>query len=171
MDRNWPAARQDAWLRTLNYATLADISAHEVAPGITLIVCSCAARRKVRRIWVGLNPFPQPSSGQDGWAHYAEQMVSDEGFRADDPRYRLAMLAEALNRICRLIAGIRLHSGQWSIDQAAQLFERGPPARRRGAAEAEARCLRPTYGGYVLGKMAALKLDDCTGDGPRVHVA
>ncbi len=44
------------------------------------------------------NPFPQPSSGQDGWAHYAEQMMLDQGFRADDPTYggyflgKLAML-------------------------------------------------------------------------------
>jgi len=32
-----------------------------------------------------LNPFPQPSSGQDGWAHYAEQMILDEGFHAEKP--------------------------------------------------------------------------------------
>ena len=53
---------------------------------------------KIRRIWIGLNPFPQPSSGQDGWAHYAEQLISDEGFMRDDPRYRLAQTSEALTR-------------------------------------------------------------------------
>ncbi len=160
VDSQWPAARQDAWLRTLNYATLADISAHEVAPGH--YVHSLYMRGtpgKVRRIWVGLNPFPQPSSGQDGWAHSAEQMVSDEGFRADDPRYRLAMLAESLNRVCRLLAGIHLHSGEWTLDEATALFEReahlSPEAARR---EAVRGTYDPTYGGYTLGKMAALKL-------------
>ncbi|HMF96051.1 MAG TPA: DUF885 family protein, partial [Vicinamibacterales bacterium] len=104
----WPPERQDLWLQKFNYATLADISAHEVAPGH--YVHSLFMRRtpgKIRRIWIGLNPFPQPSSGQDGWAHYAEQMISDQGFKRDDPRYRLAETSEALTRICRLIAGLR----------------------------------------------------------------
>jgi len=157
---DWPAERQNLWLQKFNYATLADISAHEVAPGH--YVHSLFMRRtpgKIRRIWIGLNPFPQPSSGQDGWAHYAEQMISDEGFMREDPRYRLAQTSEALTRICRLIAGIRLHSGEWSIDQAAQLFERDAhlpaPAARQ---EAVRGTYDPTYGGYFLGKIAAFTL-------------
>ena len=157
---DWPAERQDAWLQKFNYATLADITAHEVAPGH--YVHSLFMRRtpgKVRRIWIGLNPFPQPSSGQDGWAHYAEQLVSDEGFAAEDPRYRLAQVSEALTRICRMIVGLRLHSGEWTIDQAAQFFEHeahlpGPAARQ----EATRGTYDPTYGGYFLGKLAAMKL-------------
>ena len=157
---DWPAERQDAWLQKFNYPTLADITAHEVAPGH--YVHSLFMRRtpgKIRRIWIGLNPFPQPSSGQDGWAHYAEQLVSDQGFKADDPRYKLAQTSEALTRICRLIAGLRLHSGEWTIDRAAAFFEREahlpPPAAQQ---EAVRGTYDPTYGGYFLGKMAALKL-------------
>jgi uncharacterized protein (DUF885 family) len=157
---DWPPERQDAWLQKFNYATLADITAHEVVPGH--YVHSLFMRRtpgKIRRIWIGLNPFPQPSSGQDGWAHYAEQLVSDEGFKREDPRYRLAQTSEALTRICRLIAGIRLHSGEWTIDQAAEFFEReahlpAPAARQ----EATRGTYDPTYGGYFLGKLAAFKL-------------
>jgi len=156
----WTLDRQNAWLQKFNYATLTDITAHEVAPGH--YVHSLFMRRtpgKIRRIWIGLNPFPQPSSGQDGWAHYAEQLVSDEGFKKDDPRYRLAQTSEALTRICRLISGLRLHSGEWSIDRAAQLFETeahlpSPAARQ----EAVRGTYDPTYGGYFLGKLAAFKL-------------
>jgi len=157
---DWPLERQSLWLQKFNYATLADISAHEVAPGH--YVHSLFMRKtpgKIRRIWIGLNPFPQPSSGQDGWAHYAEQLISDEGFMRADPRYRLAQTSEALTRICRLIAGLRLHSGEWSIDQAAQLFERDAhlpaPAARQ---EAVRGTYDPTYGGYFLGKLAAFTL-------------
>ena len=157
---DWPAEQQSAWLQKFNYPTLADISAHEVAPGH--YVHSLFMRRtpgKIRRIWIGLNPFPQPSSGQDGWAHYAEQLVTDEGFKREDPRYRLAQTSEALTRICRLIAGLRLHSGDWTIDRAAEFFEReahlpAPAARQ----EAVRGTYDPTYGGYFLGKMAAFKL-------------
>ncbi|MGE0360281.1 MAG: DUF885 domain-containing protein [Vicinamibacterales bacterium] len=158
----WDAARQDAWLQKFNIPTLTVIAAHEVMPGH--YVHSLFMRRtpgKVRRIWIGLNPFPQPSSGQDGWAHYAEQMVLDEGFMADDPRYRMAQLSEAMTRICRLIAGIQLHTGAWTVDEAAKLFELRahlpPPAARQ---EAERGTYDPTYGGYFLGKLQALKLRD-----------
>lgn len=159
-DPAWPRERQNAWLSAFNYATLADITAHEVVPGH--FVHSLLMRRtpgKVRRIWVGLNPFPQPSSGQDGWAHYAEQLVADEGFHAADPRYRLAQTGEALNRICRLIAGLRLHGGEWTLADATAFFEReahlpAVAARR----EAERGSYDPTYGGYTLGRLAALKL-------------
>jgi uncharacterized protein (DUF885 family) len=113
----------------------------------------------VRRIWIGLNPFPQPSSGQDGWAHYAEQMVLDEGFGGGDPRLRMAQLSDALTRICRLLSGVRVHTRAWTLAQAERCFAdeaylAGPAARR----EAERAAYDPTYGGYFLGKMAMLQL-------------
>ena len=158
----WPPAQQNEWLKKFNRSTLAVITSHEVMPGH--YVHSVFMRRtpgKIRRIWIGLNPFPQPSSGQDGWAHYAEQMMVDEGFRSSDPRYEMAQISESLTRICRLISGIRLHTGAWTVDQAAAFFEKsahlpGPAARQ----EAERGTYDPTYGGYFLGKMAALKLRD-----------
>lgn len=156
----WDGARQDAWLQKFNIPSLTVIAAHEVMPGH--FVHSLYMRQtpgKVRRIWIGLNPFPQPSSGQDGWAHYAEQMMLDQGFRAADPRYRMAQLSEALTRICRLISGIQQHAGTWTVDDAARLFEErahlpAPAARQ----EAERATYDPTYGGYFLGKLAILKL-------------
>jgi len=157
---DWTAERQNAWLQKFNYPTLADISAHEVAPGH--YVHSLFMRRtpgKIRRIWIGLNPFPQPSSGQDGWAHYAEQLVTDEGFRREDARYRLAQTSEALTRICRLIVGLRLHSGDWTIDRAAEFFEREAHLPALAARQEAVRgTYDPTYGGYFLGKIAAFKL-------------
>jgi hypothetical protein len=41
----WPVERQDAWLQKFNYATLADISAHEWRRATTCTVSSCAERR------------------------------------------------------------------------------------------------------------------------------
>ncbi len=157
---DWPADKQDAWLRKFNRATLTIISAHEVMPGHWLH--AMAMRKtpgKVRRIWIGLNPFPQPSSGQDGWAHYAEQLVVDQGLGDGDPRLKMGQLSEALTRICRLISSAKLHLGQWNVDQAAAFFEKeahlpAPAAR----SEAERGTYDPTNGGYFLGKLAALKL-------------
>ena len=153
-------AEQAAWLERFNFASLANTSAHEAMPGHWLH--ATYMRRtpgKVRRIWIGLNPFPQPSSGQDGWAHYAEALMVEQGFGGGNPRFAMAQLSDALTRICRLLAGIRVHTRQWTVDDAQRCFEReawvSPPAARR---EAERAAYDPTYGGYFLGKMAILTL-------------
>jgi uncharacterized protein (DUF885 family) len=153
-------AEQEAWLERYNYASLTNTSAHEAMPGHWLH--STYMRKtpgKVRRIWIGLNPFPQPSSGQDGWAHYAEQMVLDEGYGKGDPKLRLAQVSDALTRICRMLSGIKLHTKQWTLEDAQRCFEKeayvAAPAARR---EAERGAYDPTYGGYFLGKRAILKL-------------
>jgi uncharacterized protein (DUF885 family) len=155
-----PRAEADAWLERYNYASLENTSAHEAIPGHWLhSVYMRKTPGKVRRIWIGLNPFPQPSSGQDGWAHYAEQMVLDEGFAGGDLRYRLAQLSDAMTRICRLLSGIRVHTKEWTLDDAQRCFEErafvAAPAARR---EAERATYDPTYGGYFLGKRGLLKL-------------
>lgn len=156
----WPKEKQDAWLKKFNRATLTIISAHEVMPGHWLHAMHMRQTPgKVRRIWIGLNPFPQPSSGQDGWAHYSEQLVVDQGLGDNDPKLRLGQLSEALTRICRLISSTKQHLGQMTVDQAAALFEKeahlpAPAAR----SEAERGTYDPTNGGYFLGKMAALTL-------------
>ena len=150
----------EAWLERFNYASLANTAAHEAIPGHWLH--STYMRRtpgKIRRIWIGLNPFPQPSSGQDGWAHYAEQMVLDEGFSGGNGPQRLAQISDALTRICRLLAGIKLHTKAWTLDDAQRCFEREayvPAAAARR--EAERGTYDPTYGGYFLGKMGIVKL-------------
>jgi hypothetical protein len=159
-DSTQPPDAQEAWLERYNFASLAITSAHEAMPGHWLhAVHMRETRGKLRRIWIGLNPFPQPSSGQDGWAHYAEQLVVEQGYKGGDPRYALAQLSDALTRVCRLLSGIRLHTGEWSLERAQQCFERdayvAAPAARR---EAERGTYDPTYGGYFLGKRGMLTL-------------
>ncbi len=159
---SWPAERQNAWLERFNVASLAITSSHEAMPGH--FVHSLYMREtpgKIRRIWIGLNPFPQPSSGQDGWAHYAEHLVVEQGFHAEDPRYAMAQLAESMTRICRLIAGLNTHLGVWSVDDAAKFFEEQAHVPAQAARQEAVRVVYdPTNGGYFLGKHAMFKLRD-----------
>jgi Bacterial protein of unknown function (DUF885) len=159
-DSTQPVAAQEAWLERYNYASIAITSAHEAMPGHWLhAVHMRETPGKVRRIWIGLNPFPQPSSGQDGWAHYTEQLVVEQGYKNSDPRYELAQLSDALTRVCRLLSGIRLHAGDWTLADAQRCFEQeayvAAPAAKR---EAERGTYDPTYGGYFLGKRGMLTL-------------
>lgn len=157
---SWPVERQDKWLERFNYPSLTITSAHEAMPGH--FVHAMFMRQtpgKIRRIWIGLNPFPQPSSGQDGWAHYAEHLVVEQGFHAEDPRYAMAQLSESMTRICRLIVSLNVHANGWSIEQGARFFEEnahvpGPAAMQ----EASRVAYDPTNGGYFLGKRALLTL-------------
>lgn len=157
---SWPAERQDKWLERFNYPSLAITSAHEAMPGH--FVHAMFMRQtpgKVRRIWIGLNPFPQPSSGQDGWAHYTEYLVVEQGFKQDDPRYSMAQLSESMTRICRLIVSLNVHANGWTLEQGARFFEEnahipGPAALQ----EASRVAYDPTNGGYFLGKRAMLAL-------------
>lgn len=157
---SWPAERQDKWLERFNYPSLAITSAHEAMPGH--FVHAMFMRQtpgKIRRIWIGLNPFPQPSSGQDGWAHYAEHLVVEQGFKQDDPRYAMAQLSESMTRICRLIVSLNVHANGWTLEQGAKFFEDnahipGPAALQ----EASRVSYDPTNGGYFLGKRAMLTL-------------
>lgn len=159
-DSNWDPARQAKWLERFNYPSLAITSAHEAMPGhFVHALFMRSTPGKIRRIWIGLNPFPQPSSGQDGWAHYAEHLVVEQGFKRDDPRYAMAQLTESMTRICRLIVSLNVHANGWSIEQGAKFFEEnahipGPAAMQ----EASRVAYDPTNGGYFLGKRAMLAL-------------
>ena len=155
-----PVAEQEAWLERYNYASLINTSAHEAMPGHWLH--STYMRKtpgKIRRIWIGLNPFPQPSSGQDGWAHYSEQLMVETKFGGGDPRIELAQLSDAMTRVCRLLSGIRVHGGEWTLAQAQACFEQRAYVPTSAAKrEAERATYDPTYGGYFLGKRGILTL-------------
>jgi len=95
----------------------------------------------------------------EGWAHYAEQLCVEEGFRADDPRFKAGVAIEALVRVTRLAVSVGLHSGTMTMDEAARRFEedahlRGPAAR----SEAARATFDPTYGRYTWGKLEILGL-------------
>ena len=153
-------AEQEAWLERYNYSSLINTSSHEAMPGHWLH--STYMRKtpgKIRRIWIGLNPFPQPSSGQDGWAHYSEQLMVEEKFGGGDPRIELAQLSDAMTRVCRLLSGIRVHSGDWTLADAQACFEQRAYVPTSAAKrESERATYDPTYGGYFLGKRGILTL-------------
>jgi uncharacterized protein (DUF885 family) len=95
----------------------------------------------------------------EGWAHYCEQMMLDEGFRKNEPGVRLGQIAEALIRLCRFIVGIRLHCEDLSVEQGVRFFKEEAfleeaTARR----EAERGTFDPAYILYTAGKLMILKM-------------
>jgi uncharacterized protein (DUF885 family) len=155
VDPAWPAARQDEHLRDFNYGALWAISIHEVFPGHFLHY------QHLRQIDSKLRKSILFSSSAfvEGWAHYCEQMMIEEGFRKSDPAMRLGQLAEALIRLCRTIVGIRLHCEDMSVEQAVRFFRDEAYLEEAGARrEAERGTFDPSYILYSTGKLMLLKL-------------
>jgi uncharacterized protein (DUF885 family) len=97
----------------------------------------------------------------EGWAHYAEQMMVDEGFGGGDPRMRLAQLQEALLRDCRYAVAIRMHTQGMTVDEATRFFvEQGFQEPSSAHEEAMRGTYDPMYLAYTLGKLQILALRD-----------
>jgi hypothetical protein len=159
VDRTWPAERQEEHLRDFNYGALWAISIHEVYPGHFLHY------QHLRQLSSTLRRSILFSSAAmvEGWAHYAEQMMIEAGFRRNDPAVRLGQLAESLIRLCRLVVGLRLHCEDLSVEQGVRFFRDEAYLEESSARrEAERGTFDPSYVLYSLGKLMTLKLrDDC----------
>jgi len=156
VEPTWDAKHQEEHLRFYNRHIVAMINVHEAYPGHYLqFLYAPRFPTKVRKlVFAGTNA--------EGWAHYAEQMMLEQGFGGGDPRYHLAQLNQALKRDCRYVAGIKLHTEGWTVERAAkelfvdQCFEE--PAN--GFEEARRGAYNPTYLYYTLGKIEIQKLRD-----------
>jgi uncharacterized protein (DUF885 family) len=152
-DPRWAGPKQEEFMGQWYYASISNVSVHEVYPGhYTQFLYAKQFPGDVRKVY-GAN------TNIEGWAHYTEQMMIDEGFHASDPKYRLAQLQDALLRDVRFIVGIKLHTQGMTVEQATQLFVT-QAHQPKPVAESEAK--RGTsdalYGYYTMGKLMILKL-------------
>jgi uncharacterized protein (DUF885 family) len=148
-------AEQEDYMRGWYYAAITNVSVHEVYPGhYVQFLYAKSFPSDVRKVFGA-------ATNSEGWAHYCEQMMLDEGFHADDPRYRLAQLQDALLRDVRFIVGIKLHTQGMTVEEAAQLFETaGHQPHAVAVQEAKRGTSDALYGYYTLGKLMILKLRD-----------
>jgi uncharacterized protein (DUF885 family) len=153
-DPAWTPEQQDSHLSFYNSYAFPIISAHEVMPGhyLNFVLHKFEPLSLVRAL--SGNP-----SYSEGWAHYDEQMVVDEGWGDGDPHVRLAQLALALQREARYLVGLREHTQGMTVEQGTQFFVDNafltPIQARR---EALRGTQDPLYGYYTLGKLEILKL-------------
>jgi uncharacterized protein (DUF885 family) len=167
-EEDWPAQEKEEWLTAFNYYTSDVVSIHEVYPGhyVQFLHLNASPASKAEKVF-GSYAFIE------GWAHYCEKMMIDEGFGGpsnsspseDDlkraAKYRMAQADEALLRLCRLCVSIKVHTQNMSIDDATKFFQDNcyyepKPARQ----EAMRATFDPGYLNYTLGKLQILKLRD-----------
>jgi len=157
VDPKWTDKQKEEYLGSINYPQLWTTSIHEVYPGhfvqgVFLKQVSSAVRKDAALA---------PGSFVEGWAHYTEQMMIDEGFGNGDPKIRMGQLADALLRLCRFEVGIREHTMGMTVDQGTRFFmDNGYMGETPARIEAERGTFDPTYLVYTVGKLAILKLRD-----------
>jgi hypothetical protein len=152
-DRLWPAKERQAYLGSLG--DLLGTTIHEVYPGH--FVQGRWASRAPTRVQKAYASY----SFVEGWAHYAEEMMIDEGFGSADPANELAMLRGALLRNCRFAASLAIHTRGMTVEQVEKRFVTDC---RQDVATAHEQAVRatfdPGYFAYTLGKLQILALRD-----------
>ena len=145
-----------------NRGTIISTAIHEAYPG-----------HYVQFLWVPQAPTKVrkllgAASNDEGWAHYCEQMMLDEGYGQpgtgardlrDAKMIRLGQLQDALLRDARFVVGIQMHTGNMTFDQAVKFFvDEGYETPAGGLVETKRGTTDATYLYYTLGKLQILKL-------------
>jgi len=154
-EASWSKERTEEHLRTFSYPDLLNTSVHEAYPGhYTQFLWAKQAPSKVRKL-IGCG------SNDEGWAHYCEQMMLDEGFRQGDAKLKLVQIHDALLRVCRYICGIEMHTHNMTVDGSIKFFmKEGYVEHANAEREAKRGTMDPTYLVYTLGKLEILAMRD-----------
>ena len=98
---SWTPQQVEEHMEGFNRGTIISTAIHEAYPGhYVQFLWMQTIPSKVRKL-LGAN------SNAEGWAHYCEQMMLDEGYGNGDLKLRLGQLQDALLRDARYIVGIR----------------------------------------------------------------
>jgi uncharacterized protein (DUF885 family) len=161
-DPHATAKETEELMAQFNRGTIVSTAIHEAYPG-----------HYVQFLWVPQAPSTVrkllgAASNDEGWAHYCEQMMLDQGYgqpgtgardARDAKMIRLGQLQDALLRDARFIVGIKMHTGQMTFDEAVRFFvDEGYETQAGGLVETKRGTTDATYLYYTLGKLQILKL-------------
>lgn len=159
VDPKWTAKQKEDWLSQFDYYTTDNVTIHEAYPGhyTQFLHLNASSATKIEKVF-GSYAFTE------GWAHYCEVMMADEGYGGNGDavraaKYRLAQSGDALLRLCRLCVSIKTHCHGMNVDDATKFFmdnwhQGDKPSRQ----EAIRGTFDPGYLFYTIGKLEILKL-------------
>lgn len=181
-EKDWTPAHVAEHMAAFNVGTITSTAVHEAYPGhYVQFLWQDQFPSRVRKL-VGAN------TNIEGWAHYCEQMMLDEGYlpagvtagSREAKLLRLGQLQDALLRDARFVVSIRLHTNTappasettsaakstsadarstFTFDQAVDFFVReGYQSHAIGLIETKRGTSDATYLYYTLGKLQILKL-------------
>ena len=168
VEPNWSEQQKEEWLTSFNYYTADVTSIHEAYPGhyVQFLRLNASSANKIEKIF-GSYAFIE------GWAHYCEQMMLDQGFGG--PK-KPPGTAEEQNEGGKISNGagfgsdaaalpafvsVKMHTQGMSVDEATKFFRENCYYEEKPAhSEAMRGTFDYGYLNYSLGKMEILKLRD-----------
>ncbi len=161
-EKDWTAEHIAEHMAAFNVGTVISTSVHEAYPG-----------HYVQFLW--MPQFPSnirkvlgANTNIEGWAHYCEQMMLEQGYgqpgtgaktEREAKLIRLGQLQDALLRDARFVNSIKLHTGQFTFDQAVDFFVTdGYQSHSIAVVETKRGTADATYLYYTLGKLEIMKL-------------
>ena len=161
-EKDWTPEHIAEHMAAFNVGTVISTSVHEAYPGhyVQFLWVNTAGLSEVRKIVTA-------NTNVEGWAHYCEQMMLDQGYGepgagAKDEReahlIRLGQLQDALLRDARFVVTIRMHTQGMTMPEAQQFFvQEGYQSPSIAELEVK-RGTSDDYLYYTLGKLEILKL-------------
>jgi len=169
-EKDWTPEHIAGHMAQFNVGTIVSTSVHEAYPG-----------HYVQFLWMpqfgsNIRKLLGANTNVEGWAHYCEQMMLDQGYAAAPADatpaqvrqarlIRLGQLMDALLRDARFVNSIKLHTGQgepegkWTLQQAEDFFvKQGYQTQEIAEVETKRGTGDPTYLYYTLGKLEIMKL-------------
>lgn len=166
-ENDWTELQKEQWLTSFNYFMSDLVSIHEVYPGhyVQFLHLNASKATKAEKVF-------SATSFVEGWAHYCEKIIVDEGFGGAAPnakpsedevqrtaKYRMVQAQAAMVRLCRLCGSIKMHTQGMSVDDATKFFQENCYMEEKPArSEAMRGTFDIGYGSYSLGKLQILKL-------------
>lgn len=152
VDPLWSAEQSEQWLRHLNHSSLENISVHEVYPGHFVHGVAALKQPSLMR-----RTFWHSCFGE-GWAHYTELLAVEQGFAEGKPGLELAMIQDALLRVCRFSACVGMHAEGMTLEEATRGFiEHAHLSELPAHREALRGTYDPMYLVYTYGKLEILR--------------
>jgi uncharacterized protein (DUF885 family) len=159
VDPKWTAKQKEDWLSQFDYYTTDNVTIHEVYPGhyTQFLHLKASAATNIEKIFSSY-------AYVEGWAHYTEQMMIDQGYGntgnpVEAAKHRLAQSGDALLRLCRLCVSVKTHCQGISIDEGTKFFmDNWYQGEKPSRQEALRGTFDPGYCFYALGKLQILKL-------------
>jgi uncharacterized protein (DUF885 family) len=169
-EKSWTQEHVAEHMASFNTGTIISTSVHEAYPGhyVQFLFLNQFPSKVRKVVWA--------NSNIEGWAHYTEEMMLEEGYAAAPPNatpaqlreaklIKLGQLQDALLRDARFVNSIKLHTGlgepggKWTIDQSVNFFvKEGYQSRSVGLVETKRGTADATYLYYTLGKLEIMKL-------------
>jgi hypothetical protein len=157
-DSGWPIAQQQ------------ELAAHLSPAGVRLGVARGLLPGRYLQALGGIAPVPmgaqvnpitllQSEVAREGWAHYAEHLMTELGFGSGDPAQRMLLAQRSSLLSTRFVACIRIHTKDMPLHQAAQLFQENAFLSPESAAREARDCANhPLAFAGALGKQMILDL-------------